>query len=263
MRVGELRVRDRELALEIGPPGLLEPPVGFGVDARDEEARDRDHAAGVAAGGDQPLEPAEVRLDDLRVALEREDQRDVDRAALGDAVLDRAEARLGAGDLHVEVLPLDLARGSASPAGTTRRGRTQASGRPRARRSRRRRPCAPRRARGGRTRRGCPPARGRRTARPGRRSSAAAARSCSSYQSPSASAFWKIVGLEVTPTTASSSIRRASSPVSSISRESESIQALTPCSLSSCNLERFMSTSCALQPSTSFSSSSTFSNRAR
>ena len=33
-------------------------------------------------------------------------------------------------------------------------------------------------------------------------------RSCSSYQSPSAIAFWKIVGLEVTPTTASSLISR-------------------------------------------------------
>ena len=43
-------------------------------------------------------------------------------------------------------------------------------------------------------------------------------------QSPVESAFWKIVGFDVTPTTASSSISRASSPVSSISRESESIQ---------------------------------------
>ena len=56
----------------------------------------------------------------------------------------------------------------------------------------------------------------------------------SSYQSPEESAFWKIVGLEVTPTTASSFISRASSPVSSISRESESIQTLTPCLDSLC-----------------------------
>ena len=54
--------------------------------------------------------------------------------------------------------------------------------------------------------------------------------SCSSYQSPVESAFWKIVGFEVTPTTASSFISRASSPVSSISRETESIQGLTPAS---------------------------------
>src|SRR5829696_3384983 len=59
--------------------------------------------------------------------------------------------------------------------------------------------------------------------------------SCSSYHSPVASAFWKIVGFEVTPTMASSSISRASSPVSSISRDTESIQGLTPASYSSCS----------------------------
>ena len=64
---------------------------------------------------------------------------------------------------------------------------------------------------------------------------AATSRSWSSYRSPSASAFSKIVGLEVTPTTASSAINAASSPESSISRESESIQTLTPASLSSCS----------------------------
>ena len=91
-----------------------------------------------------------------------------------------------------------------------------------------------------------------------------ASRSCSSYQSPSASAFWKIVGFDVTPTTASSAIRRASSPVSSISRESESIQTLTPCPLSSCNLDvAIVDLRPSLQPSTSRSSSSTISNRAR
>ena len=78
----------------------------------------------------------------------------------------------------------------------------------------------------------------------------AASRSCSSYQSPSASAFWKIVGFEVTPTTASSSISRASSPVSSISRERESIQTLTPCSLSSCSLD--VAISPRFQPSRAF-----------
>src|SRR5687768_11153147 len=59
-------------------------------------------------------------------------------------------------------------------------------------------------------------------------------RSCSSYQSPSESAFWKIVGFDVTPTTASSSISFCSVPSRSHCRESESIQTLCPCSLSSC-----------------------------
>src|SRR5262245_53934514 len=60
-------------------------------------------------------------------------------------------------------------------------------------------------------------------------------RSWSSYQSPCESAFSKIVGFEVTPTTASSRMSRSSSPVSSISRESESIQTLTPRSERSCS----------------------------
>src|SRR5215213_4769343 len=68
----------------------------------------------------------------------------------------------------------------------------------------------------------------------GSSSSSRHSRSWSSYASPSASAFWKMVGFDVTPTTASSSIIRFSSPLSSHSRESESIQTLWPCSESSC-----------------------------
>ena len=106
--VRELRVRDGELALEIGPPRLLEPAVGLRVDTRHEEARNGYHRAGIAARCHEPLEAAQVRLDDGLVARQREDERHVDRAPLRDAVLDRAEPGLGARDLHVEVLPLDL-----------------------------------------------------------------------------------------------------------------------------------------------------------
>ena len=77
--VGELRVRDRELALQLRVAERLEPLVGLGVDARDEERRDRRDLRRVAAARDEPLEPAQVGLDDGLVALEREDQRDVDR----------------------------------------------------------------------------------------------------------------------------------------------------------------------------------------
>ena len=94
--------------LEIGAPDRLEPLVGLGVDARDEEARDGQHLGRVAAGSDEPFETAEVGLGDGRVALEREDQGDVDRDALGDAILDRAETGLGGRDLDVEVRAVDL-----------------------------------------------------------------------------------------------------------------------------------------------------------
>src|SRR6266545_3490800 len=58
--------------------------------------------------------------------------------------------------------------------------------------------------------------------------------SCSSYRSPAAIAFWKIVGLDVTPTTASSFIIRARRPSSRAPRERLSIQTDWPRSLSSC-----------------------------
>ena len=57
-------------------------------------------------------------------------------------------------------------------------------------------------------------------------------RICSSYASPLATAFWKIVGFEVTPTTASSRTSFSRKPVLSQSREIESIQTLCPSSLS-------------------------------
>ena len=111
--VRELRVRDRELALQLRMSDGIEALVGLGVDARDEERRDRRDLRRVAAAGDEPLEPAHVRLDDRLVAVEREDQRDVDRGAVRGAVLDRRQTRLRRRDLHVEVRAVDLGRDPA------------------------------------------------------------------------------------------------------------------------------------------------------
>src|SRR5438105_3269197 len=69
----------------------------------------------------------------------------------------------------------------------------------------------------------------------GSSSSSRQARSCSSYASPSAIAFWKIVGFDVTPTTASSRIIRSSSPEWRSWRERKSIQTLCPWSASWCS----------------------------
>src|SRR5436853_5894600 len=63
--------------------------------------------------------------------------------------------------------------------------------------------------------------------------SATSLRRSSSYAFPVESAFWKIVGLEVMPVTASSSIIRFSSPVWTRSRESVSNHTDTPRSDSS------------------------------
>src|SRR5579885_2403670 len=65
--------------------------------------------------------------------------------------------------------------------------------------------------------------------------SSTATRSCASYASPSASAFWKIVGFDVTPVTASSAIICASLPLATRSRESVSNHTATPRSLSLCS----------------------------
>src|SRR5918994_5888551 len=74
----------------------------------------------------------------------------------------------------------------------------------------------------------------------GSSSSASTSLSCSSYQSPSASDFWKMVGFEVTPTTASSRISFARKPSRSHSREIESIQTDWPRSDNSCSLDVVM-----------------------
>ena len=88
-------------------PDLLEPTVGLGVDPRHEEARDGDHAPRITSSFDEPLEAPDVRLDDLGIALQREDERDVDGPSGGNRVLDRPDTGSGRRNLHVDVRPID------------------------------------------------------------------------------------------------------------------------------------------------------------
>ena len=226
--IRELGVGDRELPLKILAADLVETTVGLRIHARDEEARDRDDLRGIAAFGDQALETLDVRLRDLGVPLEREDERDVDRPSGGDAVLDRAEPRLRSGDLHVGVRPIDelvqphglrvgrvtvvrqlgvdLDRDVAVDAAVSAPRPVAGARRPhvRPRRRVRERPpwCLPRDR--------AAPAAARRTTRP--------------WRAPSRR--WSGSRLRRRPRPPR--ISRASSPVSSISRDSESIQTLTP-----------------------------------
>ena len=109
--IGEFALRDRSLAAQrecLVGTDRIEALVDLGVDAADEEAR---HAGdlrevGVGVHG-QPFEPAEIGLDHLRVAVEAENQRDVDAASLGDHLLDRRQTFLGARDLDHQVAPVD------------------------------------------------------------------------------------------------------------------------------------------------------------
>ena len=99
--VGELRVRDRELALQ-----LLVARRSRRAACRPRCPRARRRSSRptrrrrVAAALDQPLEPAEVGLDRPLRALQREDQRHVDVAAAGGHLLDRRQPRLRRRDLH-------------------------------------------------------------------------------------------------------------------------------------------------------------------
>ena len=105
--VGELGVGDGDLAPQRVAFG--QAAVGFGVDAADEERRHGRDPRDVATLLGVPFEPAEVRLDDLRVPGEREDQRDVDGDALGEALLDGGDARHRGRDLHEDVRAGSLA----------------------------------------------------------------------------------------------------------------------------------------------------------
>ena len=90
------------------PADRVQALVGLTVDPRDEEARHRMHGGGVAAVVDQALETCDVRLGDFDVALQREDQRDVDAVPAGDHLLDCCETGLGGGDLDQQVRLVDL-----------------------------------------------------------------------------------------------------------------------------------------------------------
>ncbi len=109
--VGQLRVGDRQLALElVVTADVVEALVDLGVDARHEEGGDRGDLGQVAAALGETLEAADVRLGDLAVALEREDQRHVDGDAGGDRLLDRGQALLRGRDLHEQVRAVDVLR---------------------------------------------------------------------------------------------------------------------------------------------------------
>jgi hypothetical protein len=104
----ELGVGDRQRPAQVVVAAdLVEPPVGLGVDARDEERGDRRRAPQVATLVAQAAQPAQVGLAHGAVALDREAQRHVDRDLARDRLLDRRQARLGGRDLHVEVRALD------------------------------------------------------------------------------------------------------------------------------------------------------------
>ncbi len=110
--VGELGLGERGLAVQLGGalrtiPALgddgVEAAVDLGVDAADEERRDRRDARGVAPAGDEALEAALVGLDHPFVAIEREDQRHVHASSFGDHRLDRRQSLDGGGDLDEQV----------------------------------------------------------------------------------------------------------------------------------------------------------------
>ncbi len=112
--VGHLRVGDRRLAVQLlqrafrarvgrGVDLLGKLLVDLRVDAAHEEAGDASDLAQVSPAFVQRLEARKECLHHLGVAVDREDQRDVDVVALGDLVFDRREALFGRRDLDHHV----------------------------------------------------------------------------------------------------------------------------------------------------------------
>src|SRR5699024_5025742 len=86
---------------------LLEPLVDLRVDARDEDGGDRVDGAEVDAGLSGLLKSIDVGLGDRTVAIEREDERDVDGDAGGDRLGDRRQALRRRRDLDEGVRTID------------------------------------------------------------------------------------------------------------------------------------------------------------
>ncbi len=93
----------------VTPRQGLQAPVDLGVDPADEEGGHTGHMGqiGGAARRHERLEPAQVGLHDLVVAVEPEDQRHVDAPALADEGLDRRDALAGGRHLHEQVRQRD------------------------------------------------------------------------------------------------------------------------------------------------------------
>ena len=180
------------------------------------------------------LQPGEVGVHHAAVALEAEDQRDVDADALGRASsVIAGQPSVGGRDLDEHVGPVDLGATAPWPRRWCRRCRGPGRARPRWRPGRRRRwwrrrPASTRRRRCGRR-----SVVSSKTASSTSAPSPASSRTCSSYRSPLARAPAKIVGFVVTPTTCSSLTRSARLPVSMRSRDRSSSQMETPASESS------------------------------
>ena len=140
--VGQPRVGHAGLALEgLGLVGAdrVEPLVDLGVDAGDEERGDRVDLRQVLAGRVGLLEAVEVGVHHRAVALEGEDQRDVDADPVGDGGRDGGQAVHGGGDLDEHVVAVDGVAQRLGLGDGAARCRGPGAGRPRSRPGRRRR----------------------------------------------------------------------------------------------------------------------------
>src|SRR5215208_4377366 len=105
--VDDLGVVYGKPALEILAPELLEPPVGLGVHPADEEARHAGNLRRIASAFHESFEAPDVGFCHGAIALEREDQGDVDRDPGRYGVFDRPQALLCGRDLDQQVRAVD------------------------------------------------------------------------------------------------------------------------------------------------------------
>ena len=98
--VGALRDRDAEPIAERG-----RHLARYGdIPAADEHGRHRGYV-GIEAGGDAPFDAAQVGVGRREVMLAREQQRDVDRNAAENRLLDRGQSFARAGNLDEQIAP--------------------------------------------------------------------------------------------------------------------------------------------------------------
>ena len=104
--MGEHAVRDPGASLELGRGRVVEgveARIDLGIDSGDEDRGHRPDRGQVVSGRARLLQALEEGFDDVPVPGQGEHESDVDADAGGDGVGDRAQSRLGGGDLDHRV----------------------------------------------------------------------------------------------------------------------------------------------------------------
>ncbi len=149
-----------------GGPDLLQPWVDLGVEPGYEERGDRYDPIEASTATAVVVEPGEVGLHDLPIAVEREDECDVDRDALADQPANGRHSRRCRRDLDIQVGAIRPSSPNRAPRRWSPRCRLPRPARPPRRRTRRLHRSVPRPVATHRSQPGYQPSSGRSRSRP-------------------------------------------------------------------------------------------------